>query len=469
MSSNEIKLDPKNYRVHNDRNKRVIRKSLEDCGAGRSVLMDNDNILIAGNGVYEQAHELGIPIRIIETDGKELVVVKRNDLKSDDEKRKLLALADNHASDTSMFDFDLVLQDFSIDQLDLWEMSISDIKIDLNEIQPDQERVGSLKEKFIIPPFSVLDSKQGDWQNRKKAWLALGIKSEEGREENITYARSAQSPRIYEVKNLLREKKKAEPTWDEITDFCKKNGIPLMEGTSIFDPVLCELAYRWFNVDGGKILDPFAGGSVRGIVATKLDMDYYGIDLREEQVKANWKNYEELVKLVTVNNTPTWITGDSLKVKESLPELEVDFVFSCPPYADLEKYSNDPRDLSTMEYSQFIEVYCQIIKNCCDMLKPDRFACFVVGEVRDKSGIYYNFVGDTINAFIDAGLQYYNEMILVNQIGSLAMRAGKQFNVSRKVGKQHQNMLVFYKGDTKNIRRNFPELDLSHIQLFEEN
>lgn len=140
MSSDKIKLDPKNYRVHNDRNKRVIRKSLEDCGAGRSVLIDKDNILIAGNGVYEQAKELGIPIRIIETDGKELVVVKRNDLKSDDEKRKLLALADNHASDTSMFDFDLVLQDFSIDQLDLWEFSTDDITFDevKNEI-PDED------------------------------------------------------------------------------------------------------------------------------------------------------------------------------------------------------------------------------------------------------------------------------------------------------------------------------------------
>jgi DNA modification methylase len=242
-----------------------------------------------------------------------------------------------------------------------------------------------------------------------------------------------------------------------------------MDGTSIFDPVLCELAYRWFNVEQGKILDPFAGGSVRGIVATKLDMDYYGIDLRKEQVEANWKNYEQICKLVTVNNTPTWLTGDSLNVKEALPELKADFIFSCPPYADLEVYSTDPRDLSNMEYKNFVEVYREIIRKCCEMLKPDRFACFVVGEVRDKNGIYYNFVGDTINAFIDSGLQYYNEMILVNQIGSLAMRAGKQFNVSRKVGKQHQNMLVFYKGDPKNIRINFPELDLSHIKLFEEN
>lgn len=470
MNSKEINFDPNNYRVHNDRNKRIIRKSLEDCGAGRSVLMDNENILIAGNGVYEQAKELGIPIRIIETDGKELVVVKRNDLKSDDEKRKLLALADNHSSDTSMFDFDLVLHDFSIEQLDLWEMSISDIKIDLNEIQPDQERVGSLKEKFIIPPFSVLDSKQGDWQNRKKAWLALGIKSEEGREENITYARSAQSPRIYEVKNMLREKKKAEPTWDEVSDFCKKNNIPLMDGTSIFDPVLCELAYRWFNVPGGRILDPFAGGSVRGIVATKLDMMYRGVDLRREQVEANYKNAVEIFggDFGSKFTDAVWHPGDSIEIDKHYPGIPVDFIFSCPPYVDLEVYSKDKRDLSNMDYKQFIEVYREIIRKCCDKLSTDRFACFVVGEVRDKNGIYYNFVGDTVNAFIDAGLKYYNEMILVNQIGSLAMRAGKQFNISRKVGKQHQNVLVFYKGDPKNIPINFPELDLTHIELFKE-
>lgn len=464
-----IKFDPKNYRIHGEKNKRIIKKSLEDCGAGRSVLVDKDNILIAGNGVYEQAQALGLNVRVVESDGTDLIVVKRTDISSEDQKRKLLALADNHASDTSVFDFDMVLNDFKAEDLDLWEFSLGDLKIDLSEIKADESRVGSLKDKFIIPPFSVLDTKQGQWQDRKKAWLSLGIKSEAGRDEQITYARSAQSPKIYEVKNLLREKKKGtEPTWDEIIDFCHTNNIPLMDGTSIFDPVLCELAYRWFNIPGGKILDPFAGGSVRGIVATKLDMDYYGVDLRREQVDANWKNYEELCSAVTVNNTPTWITGDSTKIDTFIPGLKTDMVFSCPPYADLEVYSEDPKDLSNMEYNDFIEAYCTIIKKSCDMLIPDRFAVFVVGEVRDKNGIYRNFVGHTIHAFLDAGLQYYNEMILVNQIGSLAMRAGKQFNAGRKIGKQHQNVLVFYKGDPKNIRNNFPELDLSQLDIFEE-
>ena len=55
-------------------------------------------------------------------------------------------------------------------------------------------------------------------------------------------------------------------------------------GTSIFDPVLCELAYRWFTPPAAHILDPFAGGSVRGIVAAKLGRRYTGIDLRAEQI-----------------------------------------------------------------------------------------------------------------------------------------------------------------------------------------
>jgi len=65
-------------------------------------------------------------------------------------------------------------------------------------------------------------------------------------------------------------------------------------GTSIFDPVLCEVAYRWYAPPGGRILDPFAGGSVRGVVAAVLGYDYTGIDLRQEQVEANQANWSRI-------------------------------------------------------------------------------------------------------------------------------------------------------------------------------
>ena len=101
----EIKLDPRNYRIHGEENKRLIRKSLTECGAGRSILVDKNDIVIAGNGVYEQAQELGLKVRVIESDGTELIAIKRTDLSTKDEKRKLLALADNRASDSSQFNF----------------------------------------------------------------------------------------------------------------------------------------------------------------------------------------------------------------------------------------------------------------------------------------------------------------------------------------------------------------------------
>jgi hypothetical protein len=223
-------------------------------------------------------------------------------------------------------------------------------------------------------------------------------------------------------------------------------------GTSIFDPVLCELAYRWFCPPGGLVLDPFAGGSVRGIVASKLGRRYLGVDLRSEQVDAN------RVQAMALCNggapVPEWFIGDSREMPLMLPEefrrQEVaDFVFSCPPYADLERYSDDPRDLSTMPYAEFLVGYQRIISTACRMLKPDRFACFVVGDVRDEDGLYYGFPSDTIKAFEAAGLRLYNEAILVTAVGSLPIRVGRQFETTRKLGKTHQNILVFVNGDPR--------------------
>lgn len=218
-------------------------------------------------------------------------------------------------------------------------------------------------------------------------------------------------------------------------------------GTSIFDPVLCEVAYRWFSPPGGLVLDPFAGGSVRGIVAAKCGRQYIGHELRAEQVLANRTQADEIC--ADDEMPPAWVAGDSRGIDKTCADVQADMIFSCPPYADLERYSDDPADLSTMAYSSFVGAYREIIAKTCALLKQDRFACFVVGEVRDKRGAYIDFVGDTVQAFRDAGLSYYNEAILITAAVSLPIRAGKQFSASRKLGKTHQNVLVFVKGDGK--------------------
>lgn len=132
----QIRFDKRNYRNHNDKNKATIRRSLEECGAGRSVVIDSEGELISGNGVYEQAQKLGLKTRVIETDGSELVVVKRTDLKTADDKRKRLALADNAASDAVEWNIDTLQEDFTVGELQDWGVKVGDDD-ELNKILDD--------------------------------------------------------------------------------------------------------------------------------------------------------------------------------------------------------------------------------------------------------------------------------------------------------------------------------------------
>lgn len=136
-TSTELKLDHKNYRIHDEKNKKLINKSLRDTGAGRSILIDNENEIIAGNGVYEQAKKLNIPIKIVETNGEELIVVKRTDLQTNDKKRQKLAVFDNSASDNSVFDIELLKQDFDITELQDFGIEMSEDGI-IKEIIEDE-------------------------------------------------------------------------------------------------------------------------------------------------------------------------------------------------------------------------------------------------------------------------------------------------------------------------------------------
>jgi len=276
--------------------------------------------------------------------------------------------------------------------------------------------------RFIVPPFSVLDARQGEWQERKRAWIGMGIKGEEGRSDDLI--------------------RMSESCLERSGGWTAQNA-----NVSIFDPVLCEIAYRWFAPPGGLILDPFAGGSVRGIVAGALGRAYLGVDLRAEQIAANERQRADLAH--ELRASVDWACADSRTLPAVLAGRRADFVFSCPPYADLERYSDDPRDLSTLDYGAFRAAYREIVGHAVEALKPDRFACFVVGDLRDSKGLYRNFPGDTIAAFEAAGARLYNEAILVTAVGSLSLRVGKPFLTARKLGKTHQNVLVFVKGDPK--------------------
>lgn len=141
-----IKPDKRNYRKHSTENQEMIKKSLLDNGAGRSILLDNENEIIAGNETFNQAQQLGIPVQIIETDGKTLIAIKRTDLATDDDARKQLAIVDNLASDKSEFDFELLSEDFEIDFLK--DVGFGDFDLGIEEVQEPDIDPNIVKEKY---------------------------------------------------------------------------------------------------------------------------------------------------------------------------------------------------------------------------------------------------------------------------------------------------------------------------------
>lgn len=391
------------------------------------------------------------------------------------------------------WDVAIMLANFDTADLTSWGIAEADLNRMILEMaadeaskkkKADQQQADArqtLAERFVVPPFSVLDTRQGYWQNRKSAWISLGIRSEVGRADSFG---DDPRPRVF-GEDLMRGEGRLKPGSADHKEgtlftslsgrvpdyYWQKEGMeaalgrplsneefeakylvvregstPEATGSSIFDPVLCEAVYTWFTSAGGHVLDMFAGGSVRGIVSSTLGRPYTGIDLSARQIEANIQQGKDIVP----DALPQWIVGDSREMDALLPADQMyDLLFTCPPYADLEVYSDDPRDISTMPYPQFLEALRDIVRQAVDRLHDDRFACVVIGEVRGRDGLYYRLVPDTIQAFVDAGCAYYNEVILVNTAGSLPIRVGRQFDVSRKVGKTHQNVLVFVKGDPR--------------------
>lgn len=414
----DIKPYPNNPR-DNDDAVAVVAESIKQCGYIAPIIVDEDMVVLAGHTRLRALKKLGY---------KE-VEIKVVDGLTDEQKKKY-RLLDNKTNEFAEWDIDKLTE-----ELEGLDFEGFDFGFDIEEDDApayDDFKEGSLKEKYICPPFSVIDSSAGYWMDRKNEWKKI-IHSEDGRDDEILGSG---------LKQLAKKQGQSEAQ-------------SATAGISIFDPVLTETLIAWFCPEKGKIIDCFSGGSVRGLVAAYTGHEYVGMDLRQEQIDANERNYEELKDTNdfygNILTHPTWLCGDSCTI-DTRVDGEYDFMLTCPPYADLEVYSDDPKDLSNMEYADFRKAYFEIIKKTTAKLKDNAYAAIVIGEVRSKSGDYYNFVGDTIEAFKSAGLRYYNEIILKSPIGTAALRGNRTFGTLRKVVKIHQNVLVFVKGDEKKIK-----------------
>lgn len=282
-----------------------------------------------------------------------------------------------------------------------------------------------LQGRFGIPPLTIFDRRQGYWQNRRRRWLELGIDSGDGRDIALTYAKGQGA--------------------DEVS----QKLLAMSGGTSVFDPVIVETMVRWYAPAGGHIFDPFAGGSVRGIVSHALGRHYTGCDIRPEQLDVNQAQLASFIDGTggTDANT-TWLLQDGTV---AFPNPNpADMILTCPPYGDLEVYSDRPEDISNMGYDEFADAYADAIYHAVGRLANDRFSVWIVGNYRDqRTGHLRDLVGLTIGAHVAAGAAYHAECIIIDPVGTGAMRASATFKALRRPIRTHQTVLIFVKGDVR--------------------
>lgn len=410
---------PKNPRFIRDDRFEALKKSISDNPEMlemRELLVypfDEKFIVIGGNMRLRACIELGIkdvPCKVLPTE-------------TPVEKLRAYTMKDNIAFGET--DWDALANEWDLSELKDFGMTLDEMPELDDESKPyeDARNELSLAERFGAPPLSVLDARAGYWCERKRKWNEIIGDNGESREGNLSFMRLCSGP-----------KKEAQ--------------------VSVLDPVLSELIVRWFSPvrkDGGvNAFDCFAGDSVFGFVASFLGANFTGIELREEQCELNNSRVQKH------GLSAKYICDDGRNVGNHIAPESQDLFFSCPPYFDLEVYSDKPNDASNQKtFGDFYAILDSAFSSAAKCLKQNRFAVVVVGEVRNKkTGGYYDFIGSVKKTFLSNGFILYNDAILLDPVASAALRAQGQFN-NRKLCKVHQNVLVFFKGDQRSIADEF--------------
>ena len=375
----------------------------------RPIVVSKDMEILGGNMRYQACKEVGL---------KEVYIIKADKLT--DKQIEEFIVKDNVGF--GEWDWDVLANDWDVKELEEWGLDGFPFE------QGPKEEHNKLQDTFVVPPFSILDTKKGYWQERKKYWKSLI--GDEGESREGALAKGAT--------NIMA---------------ATNNGV------SLLDPVLAEIANKWFGLDNCNTFDCFAGDSVFGYISDALGNTFTGIELRQEQTDLNNQRLK--------GSKSKYICDDGQNVLKHIKEDSQDLLFSCPPYFDLEVYSDLKNDASNQkEYKDFLQILDNAFTRALTCLKENRFAVIVVGDIRDKKGFYYGFADDVKNIFIRNGAKLYNEMIIAESIGTLPQRVGRYMH-NRKVGKCHQNVLVFYKGNPKEIKNIYKKLDFKNMVVDE--
>lgn len=239
-----VKPYARNAKRHPQEQIDEIKASIKRFGMDDPIgIWGKENLIVEGHGRLEACKQLGIPT---------VPCIRLDHLTK--EERKAYTLAHNKTNMDSGWDFTALDQELAeIVDIDMSEFGFG-VPLSEEEVWKENENSISLADKYTVAPFSVLDGRSGEWQKRKKQWHSVIGDSRKGRAED-----------------LIRG----------IADISKRKSARL-SGASEFDPVLCEVLIKWFCPPNGKIVDPFAGGNVRGIISAILGNEYHGVDIRTE-------------------------------------------------------------------------------------------------------------------------------------------------------------------------------------------
>lgn len=264
-------------------------------------------------------------------------------------------------------------------------------------------------------PWSVLHTDAKHWQTRKTWWRGQ-IDDLAGR-ENVEIFRHGVSGRHHRISG----------------------------GKSRFDGFLTELLYTWYSPAGGHVLDPFAGGPTRGTIAHLLGRTYHGWDLSQAQIDANRAQAARHPDI----EPPVWEHGDGITGLRSHPET-ADFVLTCPPYHNVEKYTDHPQDLSAMTWPDHLAAVQAAWDAIATALKPDRFAAWVTGDLRNPSTGQARLLPErTALAAENAGLKVINTHIISQPVGTKYRMIRRWWENTRSCGRTHQTVIIAVKGDRR--------------------
>lgn len=407
-----------NAKIHTAEQIEQIKNSIKEFGFNDPIAVwtnqEGKSEIVEGHGRLTAAIELNID---------KVPVIHLDHLT--DEQRRAYTHVHNQLTMNTGFDFETL--EFDLAEL-CDEFNFEDFGFELGfqenfdnstTFDFDGEH-GKLSDRFVVPPFSIIDTKGGDWKARKKYWNEI-IDDDAERGTSNAFGGCMQG-------------------------FGKKN--------SLLDPVLAEVLLKWFTpTQHSKVFDCFSGDTAFGFVSSFLGHDFTGIELREEQVRDN------SMRCSKAGLNPVYICDDGRNVLNHIEKKSQDMFFSCPPYFNIEVYSDNKNDASNQEtFDDFYAILDEAFSKSLQALKDNRFAVVVATDIRSSSGGYYDFFERVRDTFERNGAVLYNNIILATPLGSSALRANK-FMKSRKTVRVHQNVMVFFKGDTKTIKDIFPVIE----------